>query len=336
MFIELYRKINKLPKNARIEACSLCNLDCRDCYMRKTLSGQIINNGYLKFLDFKNFIRKNPYIKNIELSLAGEIFLNPDLKKIIRLASFKKINLTAFNGVNFNSVSDEMLELLVKYKFKGITFSIDGATNETYKVYRKNGNFDKVIENIQKLNDFKKIYKTKFPILQWQYILFKHNIKDAQSAIHIARDLNMASIYFKEPWNKEVTKFDSDLLQKFIPFKPFFDKEFQKILKDNQYDLCFQPWLSPQINWDGRLLGCCCSTNHDLGINVFDMGLKKALKSPSMEKMRALLTGKIIKNSDIACKYCFKYQNMQKKGKYLNEKEIFKKLLSNDISKMDV
>lgn len=327
MIVEFYRKINKLPKNVRIEACSLCNLNCRDCYMRiQSEQKPIIDDGYLKFKDFKNFIKRNPYIKNIELSFSGEIFLNPELKKILRLAHYKKINLTAFNGVNFNLITEEMIETLVKYSFKGITFSIDGTSNETYSLYRNKGSYDRVIENINKLNEYKLKYKSKFPILQWQYIIFKHNLKEVKQAVHIAREMNMTSIYFKEPWNKEVTKYDTDFLYRFIPFRQYYDKEIQAIIKENEYDLCLQPWIAPQINWDGRLLGCCCSTHNDLDVNVFDLGLKKALTSIKMKQMRSILTGKIISNCQLACRYCYKYQTMQKNGKYLNEKDIFSML----------
>ena len=125
-FWEIYRKINKLPKMVCIEACSICQLNCCDCHMRKNDSNIIVGNGYLKFKDFKNFIDKNPYIKKIELSFCGEIFLNPELNEIIKYAYKKNVELTALNGVNFNTVSDETLETLVKYKFKGIKQIIQG------------------------------------------------------------------------------------------------------------------------------------------------------------------------------------------------------------------
>ena len=44
-----------------------------------------------------------------------------------------------------------MLETLVKYRFTGLTFSIDGTSQETYEKYRRNGNFNNVIENIKKI-----------------------------------------------------------------------------------------------------------------------------------------------------------------------------------------
>jgi hypothetical protein len=73
---------NKLPKMVRIEASTLCQLNCKDCYMRKSDSGAL-GKGYLKFSDFKNFIKNNKFVKSIELSNSGEIFLNPDLIHIL-------------------------------------------------------------------------------------------------------------------------------------------------------------------------------------------------------------------------------------------------------------
>ena len=76
-YMSLYRKINKLPRMVRIEACSLCQLNCTECYMREIPNKTIIGNGYLKYDDFKKFIETNPYIEEIELSLAAKFFLIP-------------------------------------------------------------------------------------------------------------------------------------------------------------------------------------------------------------------------------------------------------------------
>jgi MoaA/NifB/PqqE/SkfB family radical SAM enzyme len=80
-----------------------------------------------KINDFQKLVDENPWLSHIELSNWGEIFLNPDLLKIIRYAHSKNLALTASNGVNLNTVKKELLEALVKYKFRHITCSIDGA-----------------------------------------------------------------------------------------------------------------------------------------------------------------------------------------------------------------
>ena len=60
--------------------------------------------------------------------------------------------MTAYTGVNLNNVKENMLESLVKYKFRKMVCAIDGASNEIYKIYRVNGSFEKVIQNIEKIN----------------------------------------------------------------------------------------------------------------------------------------------------------------------------------------
>jgi len=317
---KLYRHIFKLPKMARLELCSLCQLNCTGCYMRNKDSGQTIGSGYLKFDDFKKFLQKNPYIESIETSLSGEIFLNPDFIKIIKYAYQKGVKLTAFNGVNFNTVSDEILEALVKYKFAGITFSIDGASNETYIQYRRNGNFNNVINSIKKLNYFKQKYNSKYPVLVWQFILFDHCRQEFMQAFEFAKELDFSNMYCKFPWSKKnITTKEIYQLHvinsKKIPLK---DKEIVTFLNENNMPLCFQPWLAPQINWDGRLLGCCCSTHNDLAINVFNSGLKKALNSKKVKQMREILTGNIPAKNDFACSHCGFYKQMQTSGRYIN------------------
>lgn len=318
----IYRKINKLPKMVCIEACSLCQLNCPDCYMRRDYDACIIKSGYLKFEDFKNFINRNPYIENIELSLSGEIFLNPELLEIIKYAYKKGIKLTAFNGVNFNNVSDEILEALVKYKFIGITLSIDGTTNETYQIYRRNGNLNNVINNINKLNKFKEKHNSKYPILQWQYIVFEHNEHEISKVAEFQKQHKIDRVFFKQAWNSSgfSTKARNEIRNSRI--KQTSDLEIHEIFKENSINLCLYPWLKPQINWDGRLLGCCCSTHSDLNTNVFKIGLKNALNSPKALFMKNVLSGKQIADESLHCLHCGFYNNIKMNNTYINEKHI--------------
>ena len=289
--------------------------------MRKNDKTCIIGSGYLKFNDFKNFIKKNPYITDIELSFSGEIFLNPDLYDIIKYCYKEGISLTALNGVNFNTVSDEILEAMVKYQFKGIWFSIDAVTNQTYQIYRRNGDLNNIISNIQKLNEYKKKYNSIYPILEWQYIIFKHNINEIKGIKSLAESLKIENVYFKEPWNKEIQFKDLGFEEQVIIQNFKKNNKTFKILHQT-IPLCFQPFVQPQINWDGRLLGCFCSTHHDLNVNVFKIGLKKALNSEKMTFMREVLQGKKPSNSTIACNWCYSYKYMKEHNKFLNTKQI--------------
>ncbi len=45
---------------------------------------------------------------------------------------------------------------------KDLTVSIDGASQETYQIYRVRGKFDEVIGHIRKINEYKKKYNSEF------------------------------------------------------------------------------------------------------------------------------------------------------------------------------
>src|SRR5205823_4122640 len=133
----------------------------------------------------------NPSLKSVELSNWGEIFLNPQLLGILELAHQRGVTLVAENGVNLNKVRPEVLEGLVKYQFRKLTCSIDGASAETYPIYRIRGKFSNVITNIRKINELKQRYRSPFPELAWKFVVFGHNEHEIPVARAMAHELGM-------------------------------------------------------------------------------------------------------------------------------------------------
>lgn len=189
---EMYKNKNELPKKIRLEVCSLCQLDCVKCFVRQNDSKYKdgYELGYLPFKNFKKFVDDNN-LEEIELSNLGEIFLNPDLLDIIKYSHTKNISLSAVTGVNLNYLPDELAKALVKYKFERIVVSIDGATPETYAIYRRGGDFNTVINNVKKINHYKRKYNSKYPELVYKFILFGHNEHEIDKAKELAKKLNM-------------------------------------------------------------------------------------------------------------------------------------------------
>ncbi len=176
-----------------IDICTRCQLKCISCSTsRGLIRDGYIKEGYMKFESFKQILEENPTIKDIELSNWGEIFLNPDLLKMLEYAYKNDITLYCANGSNFNYVKDSVLEGLVKYQFKYLNLSIDGATEDTYVQYRRNGHFQNVITNINKLNAYKKRYTSEYPKLSWQFIIFGHNEHEIPRVKQLCEELGMA------------------------------------------------------------------------------------------------------------------------------------------------
>ena len=315
----LYKSKSELPKKVRLEVCSLCQLNCPACTVRR-LEKQAPKDwlGYLKFSDFKKFIDENDFIEEIEISNNGEIFLNPELDKIIKYAHKKGVGLTADAGVNLNTVKEETLENLVKYNLKLLRVSIDGATAETYKIYRRGGDFNTVINNIKKINEYKKKYNSEYPKLIYQFILFGHNEHEIENAKKLANELKM-HMEFKRNMSSEYSPIkNSKLVEELTGLKIY--KEKAKLIKDvlekQKAIACYTLFDVPQIDYNGTLLGCCRISLENFKINVFKKGLLNALNSERIIYAKKMLTDLSIKaRADIPCTNCSRYKLL------LNEKQ---------------
>jgi MoaA/NifB/PqqE/SkfB family radical SAM enzyme len=299
----------KPPVQIRLEASSFCNLRCPLC---PTTAGVIhhsaVGGGFLRFKDFRKLLDDNPRLKRIELSNWGEIFLNPALLSVLELAHERGVHLTAHNGVNLNKIRPEVLEGLVRYQFRRLVCSIDGASQETYSIYRVRGKFANVIDNIRKINELKQRYDSPFPELTWKFVVFGHNEHEIPVAREMARELGMG--FFA-------------LLNNFDPnYSPVRDPAVRRLaprqrMKYEVLYVCHQLWDEPQINWDGKVLGCCINHWGDFGGNAFRDGLTASVNTEQIQYARAMLLGRAPPREDIPCTRCSEYQEMSNSGAWL-------------------
>ncbi len=275
-----------------------------------------IGRGFLRLKDFSKLLDENTWIEEIELSNYGEVFLNPDLLEIMRYASENKVILTINNGANFNTVKQEVLNGLVRYKVRSMSCSIDGASRETYAKYRVGGNYDAVLNNIQIINDLKKKYHTKYPLLSWQFILFGHNENELIKARRLAKSLKM-DFYPKLSWDSAFSPCSPEIAKK--EFYVSSREEYQeKYAANYMHRICHQLWDNPQINWDGKVLGCCRNFWGDFGSNVFNDGLADALNNENINYAKGMLLGINEAKDDIPCTHCDIYLTMKTNAKWVD------------------
>lgn len=316
------------PRYVRLDASTVCQLKCPSCPTATGATGKKLGVGFLKLEDFKGFVRRNPNVAHIELSNWGEVFLNKEFAKILEYAYRHNVCLYIANGANLNNVREDMAEALVKYKLRRITCSIDGASQQTYVQYRINGNFDKVIENIKKINYWKAKYRSSYPQLKWQFVAFGHNEHEILKAKEMAKSLGM-EFFLKLSW--------ADLYD--LPdFSPVKDKELvgretglnvssrreymEKYGQDYvERTCCWDLWNTPQINYDGRILGCPINFWGDYG-NVFEKDLDTCLNGEKMKYARDMLMGKQESREGIPCTTCKVYHGMKKDKAWVTDKDI--------------
>lgn len=314
------------PGKICLEASTICQLACTSCPTAGGETGKFLGSNFLKYNDFKRIIDNNPHISGIELSNWGEIFLNPELSGIIQYAFNKNVTLTAANGVNLNNIDEKIPEYLVRYKVRKLTISIDGITQKTYSAYRRNGNLENVLNNIEKINFYKAKYNSFYPLLNWQFIIFGHNVHEIDASRKKAQELNMMFLT-KLPWDDlYMDSFpvlsNEDLIREKSGLGVASRKEYkEKYKSEYQSNCCLKLWKSPQINYDGRLLGCSINYWKDYG-NILEEGLSKCLNNDKYLYTKDMLVGKQKEREDIPCFSCKFYKWRKESNKWLIGKDI--------------
>lgn len=307
--VEEYKDKSELPRKIRLDACTLCQLNCARCFMRRDPEGvkKGCGLGYLSFENFKKLVDDNN-IREIELSQNGEIFLNPDLGDIIKYGHKKNIILTVDTGANLNYLPNSIAEDLVKYKLHRLTVSIDAASPEIYQIYRRGGDFNTVINNIKKINYFKKKYNSVFPMLTYKFILFGHNENEINKAKELAKKLNMY-IFFELNYDRSYSPVQNVELVKRKTGVNTNIELFESVIRNyqkcnNKWYFCKELWSAPQINWDGKILGCRNNYNSDFGGNAFKDGLLNALNHPKVIYAKNMITYNAKPIKGIPCTKC--------------------------------
>lgn len=191
---------------------------------------------------------------------------------------------------------------MARYRVRALTCSIDGATQETYSQYRRNGDIDKVLGHIDRILEYKRRFHTTFPTLYWQFVAFGHNEHELETAPAMAtrRRMGFAPRLSWDPDHSPVI--NPELVRIQTGLGAANREEYrEKRGLDYTRNICYQLWHAPVVNWDGKLLGCCVNYWGDFGSNVFTEGLARSAANPKMERARKMLTGEEPAMAGIPC-----------------------------------
>src|SRR5918993_1047247 len=134
---------------------------------------------------------------------------------------------TSTNGL---AMTEDGARRLARSGIDEVTFSIDGATAESYAKYRQRGDFAKAIRNLTALVDEKRKNGLDVPFVNWRYILFTHNDRDDEMAL--AR--RMASDIGVDRLTWEITDHPENMFsRRFVPGTPEYARIEHEIWDQN-------------------------------------------------------------------------------------------------------
>ena len=211
--------VGALPSRLYIECTAACNISCAQaCCAPETGITRTRHAGMLDFEIFRRVVDEaGPSLGRIDFFNYGETFLH---KRAIEMCEYVKTNFphiylyTSTNGLTFK---DDQARRLVHSGIDEVTFSIDGATPESYAIYRKRGDFNIAIRNLATAAEEKRKAGRDVPFINWRYILFTHN--DSEEEMQKARAMATEIGVDRLSW--EITDHPEDMYsRRFAPGSP--------------------------------------------------------------------------------------------------------------------
>lgn len=171
----------------QVEVTSRCNAACIYCPQPLLYIKQ-----HMPFGLFKQLL---PYLgctNLVYLQGWGEPLLNPDLFAMIRAckAKGKRVGFTT-NGM---LLSDKIIRRLIDLETDIVSVSLAGTTPETHNRIRKGTDFDKIIENLDRLQQIRAEKGSLRPAVHLAYILLASNFHELQDVVELAKRLGAEQI----------------------------------------------------------------------------------------------------------------------------------------------
>ena len=172
------------PSRMYIECTAACNISCTQAVCApETGITRTRQAGMLDFDLFRRVIDEaGPSLQRIDFFNYGEAFLH---KRAVEMCEYIKTNfphIYIYTSTNGLALTEEQARRLVHSGIDEVTFSIDGATQESYVKYRQRGRFDVAIRTLRTMAEEKRRSGRDAPFLNWRYILFVWNDSDAEMA----------------------------------------------------------------------------------------------------------------------------------------------------------
>jgi hypothetical protein len=212
-------EVAALPSRLYIECTAACNISCAQaCCAPETGITRTRTAGMLEFELFQRVIDEaGPSLGRVDFFNYGETFLHKRAVEMCEYIKSRFPHIYLYTSTNGLALTEPQVRRLVASGIDEVTFSIDGATPDSYVKYRQRGDFSKAIATLRAAADEKRRAGRDVPFINWRYILFTHNDSDEE----IARARRMAEEIGVDRLCWELTDHPEDMYsRRFLPGTP--------------------------------------------------------------------------------------------------------------------
>lgn len=246
-----------LPPVLMVEPTNLCNLRCPLCPAgTDTLARP---KGTMGLELFQKIIEElGDYIWHLTLWNWGEPFICPDIYEMITLAERKGIFTRISTNGHFLTAGPKV-ERLLTTGLDNLLVAIDGASEETFSLYRQKGDWEKVVAGLKEIMARKKRQRLFRPRVELQFMVMKHNEHELLRIQSLAREIGVDRLTFKTVNIKFGPGDNKEKIDKFLPQRNYLSRYQPHSTQRKVYlkNKCYRLWFSSVINWDGTVTPCC-------------------------------------------------------------------------------
>ncbi|MCP4692996.1 MAG: radical SAM protein [Desulfobacterales bacterium] len=188
-------RLQSMPRYLGIVIGNACNINCLHCYQLKT------GDNLLRPREIGEELRREltafyPYLSTLRIQ-GGEVFVIKGFEELLDDISSIISRPVISISTNGTLIDEKWAERIVRTPFLSVTVSIDGATPETYAKLRRGADLRRVLQNVQRIQDWKSRLGSSLPHLDFFYLLMRSNFREIPRFLTITKDLGIKKITFQ-------------------------------------------------------------------------------------------------------------------------------------------
>lgn len=288
------------PLVIQAEVTKRCNINCFMC-LRDNVKSEDMSPDVVESL-----IPLSRHTNEMQLYGYGEPLISKAFYSLISRLECAKLTFTT-NGL---TLSPELLQKILSGARRPvycISFSIDGATPETYESIREGASFHRVVDNLASIDTYRRKQRSKLPKTEILFLAMNKNIRELPDLVRLAARLGVSTVQVAHiiVWD-EINKEES-LLYHPDEMKHFFAEAARAASALNielglpalitlngdgkhgkasaAVPKCYWPWRHPVVKYNGDVQPCCAAPDVVLG-NILDEPFPAIWNGPGFRRFR--------------------------------------------------
>ena len=298
-------QVDSFPEDITVAVSNRCNYKCIMCIeWRRKKENDLPPETIEKLGDILPFAR-TLYVT------GGEPLMYPHLDLLFETARRAECGLTMVT--NGALLTDRNIERILKNGLFRVKFSLDAATQETYAKIR-GGNLKKVLKNISRLAEAKRVNNINWPMLEVGFVAMRSNILELPRFVSMAagvginhvnvsygvahvKEMVPESLFFMQREADQIMTAAKDVAEKVgisiaLPQSLFHGANGAAACTSGGCgsDVCEDPWRSMFL-WPDGAMSMCCGGGGDTG-NLNDATFSEAWNHKTRVAARKLVNTK--------------------------------------------